>query len=288
MSTVQLHLNGRLLEAGSGMEIFLMGQNLTNLFFHMGRGSWVTLRSFCSRYSRWKSLVLLSDFASSKYRSQNIIVVILFILYPPGPLPITPAAPTVSFWTRTGLCTQWLRHTASGTKPGHLRSLIPARQFVNMHILSQIYSSPSSTKHKSMMTSLFQGDSVQPTASPSEAFWARWHIRRCFWPGALMYSVLCGDYVNIYWICVVEALLNVLCGLVSFPAPARKECVTFLPTIWKVDSMEFPKTGVLQPTDPVDYQASKKKILWLVQESSRCRIDTKEQQEEFGSNCEGG
>ena len=39
MSTVQLHLNGRLLEAGSGMEIFLMGQNLTNLFFHMGNES---------------------------------------------------------------------------------------------------------------------------------------------------------------------------------------------------------------------------------------------------------
>ena len=93
--------------------------------------------------------------------------------------------------------------------------------------------------------------------------------------------------MHTYWKYVVEALLNVLCGLVLFLAPARKVCVTFLPTIWKVDSMEFPKTGVLQSTNPSDYQASKKRILWLIQESSRCRIDTKEQQEEFGSNCEG-
>ena len=93
--------------------------------------------------------------------------------------------------------------------------------------------------------------------------------------------------MHTYWKYVVEALLNDLCGLVLFLAPARKVCVTFLPTIWKVDSMEFPKTGVLQSTNPSDYQASKKRILWLIQESSRCRIDTKEQQEEFGSNCEG-
>ena len=101
---------------------------------------------FSSRYSRQKSLPLLSDFASSKNCSQIIIVEILLILYPPGPLPITPAAPTVSFWTRTGLCTQWLRRAVCGTKPGHLRSWIPARQFVHMHILSQIYSTPSLKK----------------------------------------------------------------------------------------------------------------------------------------------
>ena len=128
-------------------------------------------------------------------------MVILLILYPPGPLPITPAAPTVSFWTRTGLCTQWLRRAVCGTKPGHLRSWIPARQFVYMHTLSQIIHHHHWKKHKSMMTSLFQGDSVQPTTSPSEAFRPRWHIRRCFWPGTVMYCVqlYCTQYnVHIY------------------------------------------------------------------------------------------
>ena len=80
---------------------------------------------------------------------------------------------------------------------------------------------PSLTKHKSIMTSLFQGDSVQPTTSPSEAFWPRWHIRRCFWPGTVMYCVqlYCTQY-NVH-IC---RCWNVLCSLWWLGAHILKIC----------------------------------------------------------------
>ena len=141
-----------------------------------------------------------------------------------------------------------------------------------MHILSQIYSSPSLKKTQINVTSLFQGDSVQPTTSPSEAFWARWHIRRCFWPGTVMYCVqlYCTQYnvhICMWW--------NVLCSLWWLGAHILKMCcrgtpycfvwIGFVPCSCKKSMCDLPSNNLKSWFNgiPQNRRSSVHKPLWL-------------------------